>query len=485
MLSAEVAPFAKVGGLADVAGSLPKALRSLGHDVRVMMPSYGMIEKDPQWHLDTVLEPFDVRLSAEFIKAAYLKHVDHHGVPFYFLGTDQWFTESISSQTVYLPGSDQHLFFAKAALRASVAMNWVPDIVHCNDWHTGFAPVLMRETGSHTWDASATVFTIHNLAYQGEFEEDILRKVDLPMALFNSHQLETYGRVNFLKAGCVYADQVTTVSPTYALEIQTPEYGCRLEGLMQYLAGNECLSGILNGIDTEEFNPETDPALPAHFSASDRSGKAECKLKLLSEIGMRPVEGAALMGVVSRLSSQKGMDLLIDTVHELFKENVQLVVQGLGDPWLAGEYRRLQDAYPKQFRFLEKFDADLAQRVYAGSDIFLMPSSFEPCGLGQLIAMRYGTIPLVRRTGGLADTVFDNLNGFVFDHRNAEEFLATCRRAVKTFGDKGTWNLLVKTAMSADYSWTRSAKDYVALYERALDQRRVTGSSALAEKRTG
>ncbi len=254
---------------------------------------------------------------------------------------------------------------------------------------------------------------------------------------------------------------------------------------MQHLAETECLSGILNGIDTDEFNPEADPAIPCHYSASDPSGKEACKSGLLKEIAMPQIQGAALMGVVSRLSSQKGMDLLIDTVDELFELNVQLVVQGLGDPWLAGEYRRLQERYPKQFRFLEKFDAGLAQRVYAGSDIFLMPSSFEPCGLGQLIAMRYGTIPLVRRTGGLADTVFDDQNGFVFEKRSGEEFLATCKRAVTTYGDGPKWRKLVTAAMSADYSWERSAKAYSALYEHAVDQRRHTGASALAEKRTG
>lgn len=485
LLSAEVAPFAKVGGLADVAGSLPKALRALGHDVRVMMPCYGMIEKDPQWKLETALSKFEVRLSSEFIKPAYLKQLDHSGVPFYFLGTNEWFPESISSQTVYLPGSDQHLFFAKAAMRAVQELDWIPDVVHCNDWHTGFTPVLMRETGHPDWDSTATVFTIHNLAYQGEFDEDILRKIDLPMTLFNLHQLETYGRVNFLKAGCVYADQINTVSPTYALEIQTPEFGCRLEGLMLHLAQAGCLTGVLNGIDSEEFNPETDSMIPANYSAKDIAGKAECKKGLLKEIGLRPIEGAALMGVVSRLSSQKGMDLLIDTIKELFAENVQLVVQGLGDPWLATEYRRLQDAFPNQFRFLEKFDPGLAQRVYSGSDMFLMPSSFEPCGLGQLIAMRYGTIPLVRRTGGLADTVFEGQNGFVFENRSAEEFLSACRRAVATYQSKTKWRKLVESAMTADYSWKRSAKEYVRLYERALTHRREQSAAIVSEQRTG
>jgi starch synthase len=472
MLSAEVSPFAKVGGLADVVGSLPKDLRRLGHDCRVIMPAYAMIENNPDYEIKTVIAKFTVRMNPTWTKEAYLKEIVHSGVTFYLLGTDEWFGESTSSQTVYLPGSDQHLFFSKAILTAMNALGWTPDIIHCNDWHTGFTPVLMREMKDKTWDQSASVFTIHNLAYQGEFDADVLKKLDLPMELFNLHQLETYGRVNFLKAGCVYADQVNTVSPTYAQEIQTPEYGCRLEGLMKHLADYDRLSGILNGIDYDEFNPETDPCIPAHFSASSPEGKAACKAGVLAELGLRPIKGSALMGVVSRLSSQKGMDLMLETAQQLFALKAQLIIQGLGDPWLAGEFRNLQDAFPDNFRFVEKFDASLAQRVYAGSDIFLMPSSFEPCGLGQLIAMRYGTIPLVRKTGGLADTVFDGLNGFVFEERSSAEFLATCKRAVTTFGDPDKWTKLVHSAMTSDHSWERSACEYVEMYEKALEDRR-------------
>ncbi len=241
---------------------------------------------------------------------------------------------------------------------------------------------------------------------------------------------------------------------------------------MKHLADYDRLSGILNGIDYDEFNPETDSAIPAHFSTKSSAGKAECKAGVLAELGLRSIKGSALMGVVSRLSSQKGMDLMLETAEQLFALKAQLIIQGLGDPWLASEFRNLQDAYPDNFRFVEKFDAPLAQRVYAGSDIFLMPSSFEPCGLGQLIAMRYGTVPLVRKTGGLADTVFDGLNGFVFEQRSSEEFLATCKRAITTFGDPDKWGKLVQSAMTADHSWTRSACDYVDMYEKALEERR-------------
>lgn len=471
-LSAEVAPFAKVGGLADVAGSLPKALRDLGHDVRVMMPLYRMIEKDPRWKLETALDGFAVRTSSGWKKTAHLKCLDHQGVPTYFLGANQWFSETQNSQTVYLPGSDQYIFFAKGALEAVKQLGWIPDLVHCNDWHTGFVPVLLREGGDRIWDRTTSAFTIHNLAYQGEFGEEVLQKLGLPMSLFNMHALETFGRVNFLKSGCVYSDQVNTVSRTYASEIQTPEYGCRLEGLMQHLANCGRLSGILNGIDANEFDPAKDVNLAANYNAARFSGKARCKQALQRELKLPTSSSSsstpALLGAVTRLSSQKGMDLFLEAADRLFELNVQVVVQGLGDPYLANAFRKMQDGRPDRFRFIERFDPELAQRVYAGSDIFLMPSSFEPCGLGQMIAMRYGAIPIARATGGLADTVFEGENGFVFEERSPDAFFAAVGRALSAYHKPVSWKKLVKGAMAEDHSWSRSAEEYSTLYERAL-----------------
>jgi starch synthase len=322
-----------------------------------------------------------------------------------------------------------------------------------------------------TWKNVATIFTIHNLAYQGEFGFELLEQLELPSSLFTWDKLETYGMVNFLKSGCAYADQVNTVSPTYAKEIQTPEFGCRLEGLMKYLDEQGRLNGILNGIDTDVFDPTTDPALPSHFSLADPAGKASCKTALLNELKLRPIEGAPLLGVVSRLSSQKGMDLMIEAAEAMFAMPTQLVVQGLGDPWLAERYRRLQRDFPKHFRFMERFDADLAQRVYGGCDMFLMPSAFEPCGLGQMIALRYGTVPVVRKTGGLADTVFESKNGFVFTERTVEDFLGALRRAHSAYELKERWEYLVSQALRGDYSWGPSAKEYEDMYARALHER--------------
>lgn len=471
IVSAEVAPFAKVGGLADVAGALPKALSKMGHDVRVIMPLYRMIETDPRWKLFAVGEKFDVEVNPRWIKSSQLKQTVLDGVTFQFVGTDDWFTHSVDSQSLYQPGGDHHLYFTCAVLKALEHQDWIPDVIHGNDWHLGLLPVLMREKAGPKWDKVATVYTIHNFAYQGEFGTEILDKLQLPHSLYNEHQMETWGNVNFMKSGMVFSDRVNTVSETYALEIQTPEFGCTLEGLTQHLAKQGCLSGILNGIDTDAFNPATDPDLPANYSADDVSGKAVCRAKLLQEVGMKPIKGAPLFGIVSRMSSQKGLDLIMDAAPALFELPVQLVIQGLGEPPIVAGLKELEQRYPKHFRFLERFDAPLAQRVYAGSDAFLMPSKFEPCGLGQMIAMRYGTIPVVRATGGLADTVHDGVNGFRFRHMDAMEMLAAIERCVNAFHDPAEWTKLQQFGMRGDYSWQASALRYEELYEQAIATR--------------
>lgn len=465
-LSHEVAPFAKVGGLADVAGSLPKALKSLGHDVRVVMPAYQMILDNPDLKVEVVLPEFEVPVNPVWSKKATVYQVMMGEVPVYLIGTDEWFVDSESSQTVYLPGSNQHLFFSRAVLAMCKKLDWIPHVVHANDWHTGLVPVLLKESGDKAFEGTASIFTIHNLAYQGEFPYEILEQVGLPSSLFNMHQLETYGSVNFLKAGCVYADHVNTVSPRYAKEIQTPEFGCRLEGLMHHLAGEGRLSGILNGIDYEEFNPETDKHIAKNFSLENQSGKAASKEAVLAEINLDPIPGAPLLGVVSRLSSQKGIDQIAALVDRLALIPCQVVIQGLGEPWIAEKLRALEHRFPYHFRFVEKFDASLAQRVYAGSDMFLMPSAFEPCGLGQLIAMRYGTVPIVRETGGLADTVHDGNNGFSYSSKDAETLLATIRRAVHAYGNEATWSSMQVAGMKTDSTWDKSARVYERVYEK-------------------
>lgn len=477
-VSAEVSPFAKVGGLADVAGSLPKALKQLGHEVTVVMPAYQMVLDDPRWVISDVAASIPVSINPEWQVNAWVKETNMDGVRVLLIGGADFFTRATSSERVYLPGVEQYLFLSEATLQVAKALDLRPDVVHCNDWQTGFIPVLMREKYAQIWSRTASIFTIHNLAYQGEFDLHILDQLKLSRRLFNSEQLETWGRVNFLKAGCVYADQVNTVSPRYAEEIQTPQFGCALEGLMVHLAKHDRLDGILNGLDLEAFDPENDPALPASFSLEDESGKITCKARLQSELELPVKPSVPLLGIVSRLSTQKGLDLVLEIIPRLAELPAQLIVQGLGDPAIADRLRDLAKAFPDCLRFVEEFNAELAQRVYAGCDMFLMPSAFEPCGLGQMIAMRYGTVPIVRMTGGLADTVFEGDNGFVFEQSSAEELWKAIVRASEAFATRTQWGLYVSAGMSADFSWDKSAVEYADLYSRAIGARSVVFEAA-------
>ena len=470
-VSAEVAPFAKVGGLADVAGSLPLALRNLGHDARIILPAYKMILDDPRWVVETVIEDFSVQMNRSWTKKASLLKIDHRGTPVYLIKTDEWFTESVESDSVYYPGGIQHAFFSKALFVAMEQLGWIPDVIHCNDWHTGFIPVLLTEQAGRVWQQTASTFTIHNLAYQGEFGTEALDWVGLPYWLFNYAQVEAWGRVNFLKSGCAFADSVTTVSPTYAKEIQTREFGCNLEGLMQHLAHFDRLDGILNGLDTVTWNPASDPALVAPFTADDFDGKEFTKQALLTQLGLKPMKGAPLVGMVSRLSHQKGFDLVLEAAPELFKLPIQLVIQGLGDPALVRAFQALEMEYPDNFRLINRFDAELANRIYGGSDAFLMPSAFEPCGLGQMIAMRYGSVPIVRSTGGLKDTVIEGKNGFVFEGQSSLELIEAVKRACIAFDNSVKWEPLRDRGAKTDFGWDESSKEYVEVYKKALVNR--------------
>lgn len=474
-VSVEVSPFAKVGGLADVAGSLPKALNALGHETIVLMPAYGMVVRDPAWKVEKLVQGYPVRLRPSKVASVDLYQVEQGGFRTWMVDVDRRFSSISRSEEVYSPKSDDYLAFAEAGLALCEKMGWMPEVVHCNDWHTAFMPVLMREKHHAKWSETATVYTIHNLAYQGEFGPEVLDVVGLPRSLFTMNKLETWGRVNFLKSGCVYSDQVNTVSPQYAREIQTAEFGCTLHGLMGPLYQEGRLRGILNGIDVEVHNPETDPKLPARFSASDLSGKHTCRQALIKELGLEPSTERPILGVVSRLSNQKGFDLIVEQAARILRAG-SLVVLGTGDPWSARELRRLEFAHPGKLRLVEAFDVDLAQRIYGGSDAFLMPSSFEPCGLGQMFAMRYGTVPVVRKTGGLADTVFDLQNGFTFEARDGRELAAAIERAAMLFRDRKTWKKLLLAGMNTDFSWHKSALEYVRMYEDAVSHRSLANA---------
>ena len=470
-VGSEANPYAKVGGLADILGSLPHELARSGHDARLFLPGYQMILEDPRWHAKKIASRIQARVNTHWVQEFDLWQVDGP-VPVYLIATDRWFCDADRSEKVYQIGADPYLFFSVAVLEATRTLKWKPDVVHAHDWQTGFIPVLMREREPARWDQTATIFTIHNLAYQGEFGNEILEKLELPSYLFNPSQLETYGGVNFLKSGCAYADAVTTVSPTYAEEIQTSQFGCKLEGLMRHLKAEGRLYGILNGIDTKFFDPERDPYLAEPFSARRPEGKRACRKALLKEIGLEPMRGVPVAGVVTRLGHQKGMDLLLENAEELLR-HIQLVVLGTGDPVLATGFRHLQLHYPERCRFFEGFSENLAPQIYAGSDIFLMPSYFEPCGLGQMIAMRYGTVPVVRGTGGLADTVFEGQNGFVFKHAEGTELVAAVARAADAYRQSAVWKELMNKGMATDFAWNGRKDEYLAVFEKALAARRA------------
>ncbi|MDI9641296.1 glycogen synthase [Kamptonema cortianum] len=470
-VTAEVAPYAKVGGLADVAGSLPKALQALGHEVLIVMPAYGHVIHDKRWRVQSVSDEFFVNVNENWFAKSKLYRTDATGFPVALVDHDDVFLRAQSSADVYTFHRDDYLFFAHAALEVARDLQFQPDIVHCHDWHTGFLPPIMREAKGEDWSDVASVLTIHNLAYQGEFQFDTLEAAGLRSELFTPEILEFYGGVNFLKSGAVYADQVNTVSENYMSEIQTPEFGCRLDGVMRYLSSQGRLTGILNGIDTEVHNPQTDPCLPANFSAEDLSGKAICRAELIKESGLDISANEPVAAMITRLSSQKGFDLLLAVEEELFKQGTALVVVGQGDEWASGELRRMEDEHPGKCKFFNVFDPDLAQRVYAGSDLFLMPSQFEPCGLGQMFSMRYGSVPVASATGGLADTVFEGQNGFIFERGNADAFASALARARQGFTDPDEWLKLIKSGMNSDFSWSASAQKYVQLYERAISGR--------------
>jgi starch synthase len=471
-VSAEVAPFAKVGGLADVAGGLPRALQALGHEPIIFMPAYGMVLNDERYGPYEKIASFEVRMNATRSVEADLYEFHHNGVRHWMLCDGKIREKTKDSESLYSLDRDEYLFYSAGALEACLQTGWHPDVVHVNDWHTGFLPVLMREGFSRKeWERTASVFTIHNLAHQGEFDEDTLEAAGLPMHLFNGDQLETWGRVNFLKSGCVFSDVVNTVSDTYSREICTDVYGCTLHGLMLHLLLNKRLYGIVNGIDTKRFDPASDPDLPANYSLENLEGKAKCRTELAKEMELKVDDQTPVLGVVSRLSFQKGFDLIVKGAPE-YLDKAALVVLGLGDPSIAKDLRKLEVKYPGRVRFVEKFDVQMAQRIYAGSDMFLMPSSFEPCGLGQLIAMRYGTVPVVRETGGLADTVFEGRNGFSFIDHDEREFAAATNRGIKKFRDDKKWRNLVLKVMKEDHSWLRSARNYVAMYKDAQAMRK-------------
>jgi starch synthase len=475
-LASEVIPFAKTGGLADVAGALPKFLSRLGAEVRVFMPFYREVRAKnlalrialPRAVLDMARGP--VEFSVLEFRA--------EGFPVYFIAQDAFYDRDHLYGT---PAGDdpdngeRFAFFARAALETMKALDFAPDILHGHDWQaaSAFAYLKFLYADDPFFKNAGSLFTIHNLAYQGLFEEKVLAAVGLPRRLFNMNDLEFFGKVNYLKAGILYATAVNTVSPRYSREIQTPEFGCGLDGLLR--SRSHALSGILNGVDYTAWDPASDRLIPASFSPAALAGKSVCRAGLLEAFELDPAGEAPVAGMVTRLAAQKGVDIVCEALEGVFKLGVSVIILGTGDQKIQDFLRDAQKKYRGRLGLKIAFDEKLAHTIYAGSDLFLIPSRYEPCGLTQMYALKYGTIPVVRATGGLDDTIqeFDPAartgNGFKFEAATPEDLLSALGRAVDVFGHGDAWRVLIKNAMAADFSWSRSAAEYLALYGRILD----------------
>ena len=473
----EAAPFAKTGGLADVAGSLPRALAHLGHDVRLILPRYRCVDRAAH-RLKAALAPWTLSVGGRSHEVSLWQGaLPNVNIPVYFLEQPRLFDRDGLYQDRggdFPDNLERFSVFSLATLEAIKRLGWTPDILHCHDWQTALICAHRGLTLANDpfWRASRTVLTIHNLAYQGLFARELWPLTGLPDEAFRMEGLEFYGKIDCLKGGLVYADALTTVSPTYANEIQTPEFGCGLEGVL--IARRRDLVGILNGIDPDEWNPATSPHLAARYSAQEPAGKSLCKLRLQEQQRL-PAHHVLLIGMIQRLAEQKGIDLLLKSMDALLRLPIQLVILGTGEPAYERRLAAVAKRHPQRVALTTRFDHALAHRIEAGADAFLMPSRFEPCGLNQMYSMRYGTVPIVRRVGGLADTVVDvspsslaaeTATGFVFDAYTTAALLEAVQRAVAAFAQPDVWGRLVQHGMRQDFSWTRSAQDYVRLYER-------------------
>lgn len=469
--SAECAPFVKTGGLGDVAGSLPAALVRAGAEVIVMVPKYATIKDEYKAQMEHFSD-FYVSLGWRNEYCG-LEKLEHDGVTYMFIDNERYFARDYPYG--FFDDGERFAFFSKAITESlqHLPAGFECDILHCNDWQTALAPVFLREfyQGLPLYDRVKTVFSIHNVAFQGQFSdtvmEDILGVAHIPAA---ASQLRCDAcSINYMLGALRYADAITTVSPTYAGEIQTPEFGEGLDGVLR--ERSYALQGILNGIDVAGFDPATDKRIAANYTVEDRSGKAVCKAKLQEELGLEVRDDRPLMVMVTRLTRQKGMDLVMYALDRILSGGVQVAVLGTGDRDYEDGLRYFQDKYPGTMAARIEFDPALSQRMYAAADMFLMPSKFEPCGLSQIIAMRYGTLPIVRETGGLKDTVIPyneftgEGTGFSFSNFNGDEMGDAVFRAARLFWDnRDAWNQLVTQAMSQDFSWTRSADKYLDLY---------------------
>jgi starch synthase len=483
MIASEAMPFAKTGGLADVAGALPKALRALGHEPILIMPLYRQVRKSkakPRRLCDLSATIGDKKVSGGIWHAP----IPGADVSAYFIEQDDYFDREglyAKNGTDYPDNCERFAFFSQAALDALRKIAFAPDVVHVHDWQAALIPPYLKllHSSDPVLGSAASLLTIHNIAYQGIFWHLDMPLLGLGWPHFNMHEFEFWGNINLLKGGIVYADEVNTVSPTYAHEIQTPAFGMGLDGVLHSRADR--VHGIVNGIDDTVWDPAKDTHIAQRYSAEDLTGKAACKRALQRQAGLPQRKNAPVLGVISRLAEQKGLDLLARALPALLaEEEIQFIVLGDGDPEVRKRFELLASRFPKQCSLAARLDEKYAHRIMAGADMVVVPSRFEPCGLTQLYGLKYGTVPVARRTGGLADTIVGctpetlsvgAANGFLFDNVTPQALAACVRRAIQVYRIPEDWRKLMTTGMAQDFSWSASAKRYVRLYKDAITKR--------------
>ncbi len=471
----EAVPFAKTGGLADVAGALLNEYRSMKKDAYLILPLYKRIKENFK------LSNTGLKIIVPVGSRKLTGRIFSDGSSTYFIECNEFFDREDLYGT---PAGDYHdnasrfVFFSRGIIEACKALKFKPDVIHCNDWQTGLLPLYLKTIykSGNLFAKTATVITIHNLGYQGLFHASEMPITGLDLTLFNPEGIEFYGKINFLKAGLISADSITTVSTNYSKEILSKEYGFGLDGVLRKRSSD--LAGIINGIDYNEWNPASDTFIPENYSTKKIAGKRKCKLQLLKNCSIKSDAEIPVVGMVGRLSSQKGLDLVLESIEGILSTGANLIILGKGDELFQSGLSRAAEKYKGRVYVKIGYEDALAHKIYAGSDIFLMPSRYEPCGLGQLIAMRYGTIPVARKTGGLADTVSDyepltgNGTGFLFSDYTPSALQGCLNRALCVYVDKGRWKKLILNAMEMDFSWKNSAKEYIELYKRVIKKKR-------------
>lgn len=478
--SPEVVPFSKTGGLADVSGILPRTLSLMGHDVKVITPKYTTIPQESLYGAD-MQAAFDIKMREEKVPARLFRLKDRNPSLEYLLVENSYYFDrgelyrDRSTDKDYADNDDRFIFFCRAVLESLKKINWVPDVIHANDWQTALLPVFLA-TGYKAdpfFADTGTVFTIHNMAYQGAFPASTFAKLGLPEDLFYATgPLEFWGMVNFMKSAIVYADVISTVSPHYAIEIQSSgDFGCGLEGVLR--TRHNDIHGILNGADYNEWSPTRDRYISHKYHTANLTGKNENKIELMNRLKLPYRETAPLIGMITRLADQKGLDLIAAAADELFTLNLQMVILGTGEQKYHDLLAQLEKKYPDKLKVVLAYDNELAHWIEAGADAYLMPSRYEPCGLNQIYSLKYGTVPIVRATGGLVDTIFDvdlslkTGTGFVFEEYHPARLVEAVRQVVDLFPRKRIWRRIVKDGMKQDFSWMSSAKKYVDLYQKA------------------